>query len=50
MVECFSYSNIFLIENIAEYPKNTRINEYAIKLEEDKQPLFGLIYSLELAE
>ena len=26
--------------------ENTKINEYAIKLEEDKQPLFRLIYSL----
>ena len=29
-----------------ELPKNTRINEHAIKLEESKQPLFKSIYSL----
>ena len=41
-----NYSNIFLTKYIAELPKNTRINEYAIKLEEDKQPLFRPIYNL----
>ena len=31
-------------------PENTRINEYAIKLKEDKQPFFGPIYSLRPVE
>ena len=35
------------MENAAELPKYTGMNNYAIKLEEDKQPLFGPIYSLE---
>ena len=48
--EYSNYSNIFSMENIVELPKNTRINEHAIKLEEDKQPLFGPIYSLGLVE
>ena len=34
------------MENTVELPKNTEINEYAIKLEEGKQPPFGSIYSL----
>ena len=46
LAEYSDYSNVFLAENIAELPENTRINEYAIELEEGKQPLFGLIYSL----
>ena len=31
---------------MAELPENTGINEYAIKLEEGKQPPFGPIYNL----
>ena len=34
--EYFDYSNIFLAENIAEFPKNTGINEHIIKLAEGK--------------
>ena len=34
------------MENAAELPENTGINEYAIKLEKGKQPPFGPIYSL----
>ena len=33
-----------------EFLENSGINEYAIELKEDKQPLFGLIYSLGLVE
>ena len=40
------YSDVFLTENTAELPENTGMNEHAIKLEEGKQPSFGLIYSL----
>ena len=40
------YSNIFSAENAGELPENTGINEHAIKLEESKQLLFSLIYSL----
>ena len=46
MAEYSNYSNVFSAENIAELPENTGINEYAIKLEESKQPSFGPIYSL----
>ena len=38
------------MENIAEILEYTKINDHAIKLEEGKQPLFGLIYSLRLVE
>ena len=44
------YSNIFLAENAAELLENTGINKYIIKLEEDKQPPFCPIHSLELVE
>ena len=33
-----------------ELLKNTKINEYIIKLEKRKQTLFGLIYNLKLIE
>ena len=38
------------MENAAELPENTGLNEHAIKLEEGKQPSFGPIYSLGLVE
>ena len=44
------YSNVFLADNPAELSENTRMNKHAIKLEEDKQPSFGLIYSLGLVK
>ena len=50
LVKYFNYSNVFSIENTIKIQENTRINEHAIKLEEDKQSLFGLIYSLELVK
>ena len=50
LAEYFDYSNVFSTEYAAELPENTGINEHAIKLEEDKQPLFGPIYSLEPVE
>ena len=48
--EYSDYSNIFSTENIVELPENIEINEYAIELEESKQPPFGLIYNLGLME
>ena len=50
LAEYSNYSNIFLVKNIAEFLENTKINKYAIKLEEDKQSSFSLIYSLQLIE
>ena len=50
LAKYFNHSNLFLGENAAELPKNTKMNEYAIKLEKDKQPLLGPIYSLGLVE
>ena len=41
------YSDIFLVENAVELSEKTEINKHAIKFEENKQPSFGLIYSLE---
>ena len=44
--EYSDYSNVFSAEYAVELPENTGMNEYAIKLEEGKQPLFEPIYSL----
>ena len=44
--EYSDYSNIFSAKNAAKLPENTGRNEHAIVLKEDKQPSFGLIYSL----
>ena len=46
----FYYSNIFSIENAAKFLEHTKINDHAVKLEENKQPSFCLIYSLEPVE
>ena len=50
LAEYFDYSNVFLMEYIAKLLKNTGINKHTIELEKDKQPPFGLIYSLEPVE
>ena len=49
-MEYCDYNNVFSAEYAAELLENTRINEYTIKLEKGKQPLFGPIYSLRLVE
>ena len=45
-----NYSNVFLVENAAELPENTGINEFTIKVKKCKQLPFGPIYSLGLME
>ena len=50
LAEYSDYSNIFSAKNAAELLKNIGINEYVIKLEENKQPSFVPIYSLEPVE
>ena len=50
LAKYFNYCNVFLIKNIAKLSKYIKINNYIIKLKEDKQPFFNLIYSLELVE
>ena len=50
MAKYSDYNKIFSVENIAELLENIKMNEHAIKLEEDKQPLFSQIYSSELVE
>ena len=47
-VEYSNFNNVFLVENIAKLSKNTRINEFAIKLEESNQTFFKFIYYLGL--
>ena len=48
MAKYFNYNNIILAENIIEFIEHIRMNNYIIKLEEDKQSFFKLIYSLGL--
>ena len=48
--EYFDYADIFLRDLTIKLPKNTGINEHAIKLIEGKQPLCGPIYALSLIE
>ena len=50
LAEYSNYSKVFSTENATEHPKHTRMNDYAIKLKNGKQPLFGPIYSLEPVE
>lgn len=40
------YADIFSFKLAIKLPKNTRINEYAIKLKNSKQLSYRLIYSL----
>ena len=50
LTEYSDYSKVFSAENIIKLPKNIRINDYTINLEENKQLPFGSIYSLGLIE
>ena len=40
------YADVFSFNLVMELPKNTNMNEYTIKLQDDKQPLYRSIYSL----
>ena len=44
--EYADYTNVFLPDSEAELPEHTGINDYPIDLIDDKQPLYGPIYSL----
>ena len=48
LTKYFNYNNIFLAKNIAELSKYIKMNNYDIKLQKSKQPIFGPIYSLRL--
>ena len=50
LAEYSNYSNIFLMEYIAELLENTKINEHVIKLKKEKQLFLRSIYSLKLVE
>ena len=50
IIKYLNYSNIFSAKNILKLLKYTKINDYIIKLEEDKQLFFGLNYYLGLME
>ena len=50
LIEYFNYNNVFLVKNTVKLLEHIRMNDHAIKLEEGKQPPFGLIYSLGLVE
>ena len=44
------FADIFLEESANVFVEQTRVNEYAIKLEKGKQPPYGPLYSLEPVE
>lgn len=44
------FADVFLFKLAIELPKHTEINDYAVKLVNNQQPLFGLIYSLDLVK
>ena len=44
------FANVFSPKLAAELPKHTKINNHAIKLADDWQLLYGLIYSLGFVE
>lgn len=50
MDEYLNYSDVFLIQKALVLPEQTKLNEYVIELEEDKQLFYRLIYSLELVK
>ena len=45
-VEYSDFSNVFSSDSAAELPEHTGINDHLINLLNDKQPLYGPIYSL----
>lgn len=46
LLNYLNWGHIFLVINAMKLPKYIWINDYIIKLEEDKQSFFNLIYSL----
>ena len=42
----FDFSNVFSLDSVAELLEHTGINDHPINLLDNKQPLYGLIYSL----
>ena len=44
------FSNVFSSDSAAELPEHTEINDHPINLLDDKQPPYGLIYSLKPIE
>ena len=48
--EYSDFANVFSPELASELPKHTRINDHAIELVDNRQPLYGPIYSLGLIE
>ena len=49
-MEYFNYNDIFLVKHAVKSLEHHGVNDHIIKLEEDKQLLFGPIYSLGLVE
>ena len=50
LAEYSDYSNVFSAENVVKLLENTGMNKHVIIFEENKQPLFGPIYSQEPVE
>ena len=48
--EYSNFADVFLKEKALALPEQTNLNDHAIKLENDKQPPYGPIYSLKPVE
>ena len=46
LAEYSDFSDIFSLDSAVELPEHTRINHHPINLLDNKQPPYGLIYSL----
>ena len=45
-----NYAHVFSFDLAMKRPENTEINKHIIKLIDEKQPLYKLIYALNLVE
>lgn len=48
--EYSNYSDVFSAENTTELPEHSKKHDHTIELKENKQLLFGLMYSLSLVK
>ena len=46
LAEYFDFSNVFSSDSAEEQPEHTGINDHPINMLDNKQPPYGLIYSL----
>ena len=50
MIKYSDFSNVFLEKKALILPKATKLNQHAIKFQENQQPPYRLIYSLGVVE